>query len=400
MSILRFPEKGIIENDLTERIKRVYEQAFLERPERLFCGEGPHMINDRRRELALEGFVRFIDANCIGPTGKAVLEIEQEVVSMMGSILGNEGAVGNITTGGTESNLMAMLAARNKRGSKGSVVLSNTAHPSFYKACEYFGLEAIVVDAKPDWTADPEKIRKAVRKDTVAIVGSLGTWPYASIDPIEEMGEIAEEKDLWFHLDGAIGGMLLPFLERAGQKLPKYDFRVKSVCSVSADPHKNGMAPLSAGAIMFRDEDLHHFAKFKVSWKSGMIMRAYRSDTMLGSRPGSKIIGAWIMFNLIGVEGYIAIAKKTMELTYEMRDAFRKIPGLKLLSEPRVNLVGAYSEQYDLHKVTEELRRKGWIFFPIEEPSGLLVWLDPQNDGQVQPFLADLKNAMRLKIPR
>lgn len=396
---VKFPESGMSKTEFTESVKRAYEKSLLGRPERIFSGESPHMLPDGRRQLAIEAFMKFIDANVCFFTGESARQMERDLISMMGSLLGNEDAVGNITTGGTESNVLALLAARNRAGTRGSVVLPKTAHESLFKACDYLGLEPISVDPKADWTADVEKMEKAVRKDTIAIVGTPGTWVYSSIDPIEEIGEIAEERDLYFHLDAAIGGLLLPFLERSGQKLPKYDFRVKSVCSISADPHKNGMTPLSAGAIIFRDTDLHNFSKFKIRGKTGTVMKSYQTETLIGSRPGSPIVGAWAMFNLIGADGYVAIAKKVMEITYAFRDGFKEIPGLKLFAEPKVNVVSAYSDQYGLHNVTEELRQKGWVFFTLDVPSGLVLWLDPVNDGQAEPFLADLKQAMRLKIP-
>jgi glutamate/tyrosine decarboxylase-like PLP-dependent enzyme len=396
-----FPEKGISEVEFNKRLQRAYEESFLHTPQKSLVADGPHMLGDRRRQLALEAYMRFVDANTPFETGAGARNLEREAISMVGSLLGNRDAVGNVTAGGTESNLLAMIAARKRAGYRGSVVLSTTAHPSLWKACEYFGLEAVPVECKPDWTADVEQTRKAIRKDTIAIVGTAGTWPFATIDPIEELGEIAEENDLYFHIDAAIGGLLLPFLERAGERLPKYDFRVKSVCSISTDPHKSGLAPFSAGSILFRDEELHNFARFKFNWKTRMAMASYQTDTVIGSRPGSGIVGAWSMFNLFGVEGYITLAKQMMRLTYEMRDGLKQIPGLKLLSpEPKVNLASAYSDEYDLQKVADELfERKGWIFYYTEKPAGFVFILDPLHDGQVEPFLADLRQAMRLKVP-
>jgi glutamate/tyrosine decarboxylase-like PLP-dependent enzyme len=326
-----------------------------------------------------------------------------EVISMMGDILGNENAADNITTGGSESNFCAMLTAKSKALStgkskprhNGSIVLPKTAHYSFFKGCHMFDLEPIVVDPIPGtiYKIDPKDMRKAVREDTIAIVATAGTYPYGTVEPIEEIGEIAEEKDLYFHIDVCFGGFILLFLEKGGYKLeiPKWDFRVKSISSIAADVHKNGMVPPPASCIIYRNEELLNFAKKMLRPKSAVT----------GTRAAGPIAASWTMLNLLGLEGYIAISKKSMELKEVLEDGVRQIPGLRVVPDSKINLALIYSDEYDLMPVIEQMRKNGWIFSTATyiPPIDISAIIMPQNDGQIEAFVDDLKKNMKFADP-
>ncbi len=404
----KFPQRGSGKYEILDRwIAFEKESDFDKYQKNLFAVEGPKLVSSRDipwgdevRHLVAEAYDRFMFFEDWVSAG--VTKMHGEVISMVADMLGNENGVGNITTGGSESNFCAMFTAksralvteRTKPGHKPSIVLPKTAHYSFFKGCSLFDLEPIVVDPIPGtgYKIDPEEMRKAIREDTIAIVATAGTFPWGTVEPIEEIGKIAEEKDLYFHIDACVGGFLLPFLEKGGYdiEIPKWDFRVKGVSSISADVHKNGMVPPPCSCIIYRDEELLDYAN-KMAPPRG---------TITGSRAAGPIAAAWTMINLVGLEGYIAIARKSMELTEALLSGARQM-GLKTVPDCKVNFTSIYSDEYDLMPVVDEMRKRDWIFMTTTSfpPIGISVIVMPQNEGQIEAFIDDLKKNMKLAIP-
>jgi len=405
--IVNFPEKGIDEYEVLERLisadKKSHNQI-----RKSFFGASPHLASspslpwgDRVVRFVEEAWVRSMHGSRMH--NLSGMELEGEVIAMMSDLLGNENAVGNITTGGSESIFCAWLACKSRArstgkgqlGHNGSIVLPITAHFANFKACNMFDMEPIVVQPIPGsfTKVDPEDMRRAVREDTIGILGTAGCYPYGTMDPIEEIGEIAEEKDLYFHVDACFGGLILPFLEKDGYniEIPKWDFRVKGVSSISADFHKDGMVPPPASCILFRNEELLNFVK-NVAPPRGCLTGTISTGPMAAT---------WAMLNLLGLEGYIAISRKMMELHDALQDGVAQIPGLKVVPDSKVNLLVVYSDEYDLMPVIQELRKKGWVIGTANPPSPISINLVtfPANDGQVEPFLSELKKDMRLAEP-
>jgi tyrosine decarboxylase/aspartate 1-decarboxylase len=393
--MVKLREKGMGRHEYFEMLLEYEKKSHLDDYAKNIYAEGPHITSspslpwaDDVRHLVTFAKERFIHGLSWNADG--ALEMEREVVSITGDLLGNEGATGNITTGGSESNACALLAAMGRAGKRGSVVFSKHMHYSFYKYCGLFGLDPVPVDTLPDtyYKVDVEGMREAVRDDTIAIVGTAGTWPYGSVDPIDEIGELAEEKDIYMHVDACFGGFILPFLERCGYHkpgdLPEWDFRVSGVSSVSADLHKNGHVPPPASCIIFRDEETLGYAK-KMSPPSGCLT---------GTRPAATFAASWAMFNLLGMEGYVAASKKSMEVRDTFVEGVNQIPGLKTVPDSKINLTLAYSLEYDLGPVAGELRSRGWILGVHPDPKGIVIGVYPHNDGQAEPFVADLRECM------
>lgn len=402
-----FPRKGLGKYEVLESWIAFEKESGLDTFERNLFSDGYRLVSspdipwgDEVRRLVVEAYERFLFLD--DWTSEGVKRMHSEVVSMMGDLLGNKTATGNITTGGSESNFCAMFTAkswalatgRTRPGHKPSVVLPKTAHYSFFKGSYLFDFKPIVVEPIPGtvYKVDPEEMRKAVRDDTIAIVATAGTYPFGTVEPVEEIGRIAKEKDLYFHVDACVGGFILPFLEKGGcdTDIPKWDFRVEGVSSISADFHKNGMLPPPCSCIMFRNKELLGYAN-KIAPPRG---------TLTGTRAAGPIAAAWTMIKLVGLEGYIAIAKKSWELTKEVVDGARQI-GLKTVPDCRVNFVTLYSDKYDLMPVVQELRRNGWVIttttsFP---PIGLFFVLWPRNERQIRALLQDLRKNMKLAEP-
>ena len=398
----RFPS-GIDHYDFGDELSRLERASrFHEWTKNLF-DEGPHLVScpelpwgDEVRQQSIEAYRRFIHGET-WITGGGAREMEAEIVAWMGGILGATEPAGFVTSGGSESNMCAILAARERAGvtQGGSLVYPANAHYSVPKLCRMFGLEPIVVPSLEGshFEVDLDAYAAAIRSDTIALFTTAGTWAYGTVDPIEAIGEIAVERDLHLHVDGAFGGYILPFLERSGYdpEIPRWDFRVPGVSTISADLHKNGMAPPPAGTLFFRDADLLEHAK-AVCPPNG---------TMTGTRGTGPIAGAWTMVKLLGDEGYQAVSLKSIALRDELVAGVADIDGLSVYPGSRINIALIHSDELDLRPVATELRDRGWMFSAraVPEPVSIVVVPMPHNHGQVQPFLDDLRDAMKLAVP-
>jgi glutamate/tyrosine decarboxylase-like PLP-dependent enzyme len=290
--------------------------------------------------------------------GAGARDMERDVISGMGALLGSDQAAGFITSGGSESNLCALLTAKSRAGRGGSVVMPRYAHYSFYKGCRMFGLEPVPVDppAGRYGTVEPGQVRDAVRDDTICMIGTAGTWPFGTVDPIDELAAIAAERGIYFHVDACFGGFLLPFLERAGyhDSLRPWDFRASGVCSVSADLHKNGLVPPPASSLYFRDDTLLEDAK-RIAPPNG---------TLSGTRPTGPIAAAWASVQLMGLERYQAASVRSMRLKEEIVAGVQEIPGLEIVPDSMINIFVVYSPTLDLRPVSAELTERAGCSSP------------------------------------
>ena len=243
-------------------------------------------------QLSKQAFMEYFSENALDPTAFPSLgRFEAEVVGMVGKLLHCEQAAGNVSSGGTESILLAVKTARDlARANRPEVrapeiVMPETAHAAYNKAAYYFDLKPVRTPLGSDLRPDMEALRAAVTDNTVLIVGSAPEYSYGMIDPIQEMGEIALERGICFHVDCCMGGFMLPFMAKLGYPVPPFDFNVPGVTSISADIHKYGYAAKGASAILYRDpsfflQQITHFD----GWPSGF----YLSPTIAGTRPGGR----------------------------------------------------------------------------------------------------------------
>jgi len=247
------------------------------------------------------------------------VKFEAEVVAMTASMLGadktGDEIVGSVTSGGTESILLAMKTYRDRaRDRKGitepEMVVPSTAHAAFDKAAQLFNIKIIRVPIGDDYRADVEATRKAITKNTIVIVGSAPPFPHGIIDPIEELSELARQAGVGFHTDACLGGFLLPWAERLGYDVPPFDFRLPGVTSISADTHKYGYAPKGSSVILYRGRALRHYQYYVITdWPGGL----YLTPTFAGSRPGALSAACWAAIMAMGEQGYMEAAKRILE---------------------------------------------------------------------------------------
>jgi glutamate/tyrosine decarboxylase-like PLP-dependent enzyme len=309
---------------------------------------------------------------------------------------GDETSAGFMTSGGTESILLAVKAAR-ERGrrefgiTQPNVVLPTSAHAAFEKACYYFGLESRRVPVRADWRADVEATRQAVDANTVLIVGSAPQYPQGVVDPIVDLAAIARERNINCHVDACMGGVTLTFLERLGENIPLWDFRVDGVTSISVDLHKYGYTSKGASVIMHRNRQLRSYQTFVTdNWLGGF----YGSSGVLGTKSGGPMASAWAVMNYLGDEGYLRLTESARATTRQLADAIEKIDGLHLRAYPDSTLLSFGAQNFDVFAVADELAKTGWYVDRQAPPDSLHCTVNAVHHQVIEEFIVDLSHAV------
>ena len=357
--------------------------------------------SDEVTDILKEAYLMFFSENGLNPTAfPSLRELETQVVAMVASLLnGDEEVVGNMTSGGTESLLMAVKTAREwARAHRPEIespemILPVTAHPALKKAAHYLDVKPIHVPVRADFRADVARMRAAITPRTILMVGSAPSYPQGVVDPIAELAQVAREHQLLFHVDACVGGLVLPFVRRLGYPLPEFDFRVPGVTSMSADLHKYGYAAKGASVILYKNKDLrrHQFFAY-TDWPGGI----YASATMAGTRPAGPIAAAWAVMNFLGEEGYLALTDTVMKTALKIREGIAAIPGLKVLSNPDMSLHAIASDRFNIYEVGDEMTLGGWHLDRQQFPPSLHMTITPAHASTADDFLRDLAHAVKV----
>jgi len=322
--------------------------------------------------------------------------IQADVVDMVAGWLhaGPDGA-GFMTTGGTESLLMAVKAARERgRKERGittpNIVLPTSAHAALEKGCYYFGVESRRVPVLADWRADVTAMEAAIDDNTVLVVGSAPQYPQGVIDPITEIAALAAARDINCHVDACMGGVTLAYLGRLGYDIPPWNFDVPGVTSMSVDLHKFGYTAKGASVIMHRNKRLRNYQTFVTdNWLGGV----YGSSGVLGTKGGGAMAAAWAVMNFIGDDGYLRLTGAARTATEQLAAAIRATPQLQLRAEPDTTLIaiGATDpSQLDVYAVADALWRRGWYVDRQGPPQSLHCTVNAVHEGRIDAFVADL----------
>jgi len=310
---------------------------------------------DKVTELLKEAYTTFFSENGLNPMAfPSLKKFEAEVVTMTASLLGGDDeTAGNMTSGGTESILMAVKTARdwararNPANIAPEMILPTTAHPAFEKAAHYFSVKPVHIPVRSDFRADVAAARDAITPNTILLVGSAPSYPHGIIDPIAELAQIAQENDILFHVDACVGGFMLPFVRKLGYPVPDFDFHVPGVTSISVDLHKYAYAAKGASVILYKDRALRRHQFFVYSdWPGGI----YPSPTMAGTRPGGAIAAAWAIMNHLGEEGYLEIADAVMKTATKLKDGINAIEGVQVLGEPMMSILAIGSDRLNVYE--------------------------------------------------
>ncbi|MHB8872827.1 MAG: pyridoxal phosphate-dependent decarboxylase family protein [Myxococcaceae bacterium] len=354
-----------------------------------------YYVSDEVSGMLAKAYTMFMAENGLSPMAfPSLRRFEAEAVAMTCDLFhGGPDAAGTLTSGGTESVLMAVKTARDRfRAEKGitapEMVVPLTVHPAFEKAAHYFGVKAVHAPLSKDLRVDVDAMRALITPNTVLLVGSAPGYPHGVVDPIEDIGRLALERGLSCHVDACLGGFMLPFAKKLGYPVPAFDFEVPGVTSISADIHKYGFAAKGASFLLHRTRELRRYQFFTYSeWPGGL----YLSPSMTGTRPGGAIAAAWAALRHFGEDGYLALAKGILDTTQKLREGVAATPGLYVLGKPVVSVFAFASDTLDVYQLGDAMEARGWKLDRQQLPPALHLMVTPAHAPVADLFLSDLR---------
>ncbi len=352
-------------------------------------------------DVTKEAYSLYLTENGLDFTSfPSMVKLETEVIRSIAVLLrGDENMVGSFTSGGTESILCAVKTARDwarvhrPHIKNPEIVIPRTAHPAFYKAAWYFGLNVVVTPFDTDtYRADVAAMRDAITENTILLVGSAPGYAQGVVDPIVEIGKLALDHDLLFHVDACVGGLHLSIMRRAGYAVPDFDFSVPGVTSMSTDMHKYGYAPKGASTVLYRDAELRKFQYFACVRTTTY---AFINSTVMSTKSGGPLAGAWAALNFLGEDGYETIVREVMDTTTEMIAAVNGIDVLHVLGDPEMCMFSFASDVLNVYQVADEMKKRGWYLQPQfsteQSPANLHITVTRANVGKAPEFATDLR---------
>ncbi|MBU4492193.1 MAG: tyrosine decarboxylase MfnA [Euryarchaeota archaeon] len=339
----------------------------------------------RPHPIAVKAHMQFIASN-MGDFGLfcGTRELEEKVIKIMGSLLGDRNACGYVTTGGTESNIQALRTARNlSKKECPNMVVPASAHFSFDKIADILGLELRKASLDHEFKVDMDSVKALIDDNTIALVGIAGSTEFGQIDPIDKLAEIALANNLFLHVDAAFGGFVIPFLD----KKYDFDFSVKGVTSITADPHKMGLSPIPAGGLLFKDEACLLPLEIDTPY---LTIRAQHSLT--GTRSGAAVAATYAVMMHLGREGYKKIVGRCIKMTDRIVEGTREF-GIEPLITPVMNIVAL--DVPDLEEVRKKLHQKGWMTSITRTPRAMRLIIMPHlSEEALELFISDFEECL------
>jgi len=340
----------------------------------------------RPHPVAIKAHMQFIESN-MGDFGlfPGTKELEEKVIKMMGEMLGDKNACGYITTGGTESNIQALRTARNLCNKKHpNVVVPASAHFSFDKIADLLGIEIRKAGLDSEFKVDMESVKALIDDDTIALVGIAGSTEFGQIDPIDKLAKIALSNNLFLHVDAAFGGFVIPFLD----KKYDFDFSIKGVTSITADPHKMGMSTIPAGGLLFKEEACLLPLEIDTPY-----LTIRKQHSLTGTRSGGAVAAACAVMMHLGMEGYREIVGRCMKMTGRLVEGAKEL-GVEPLIDPVMNIVAL--DVPELDEVRKKLRVKGWTTSITRTPRAMRLIIMPHlSEENLERFISDLGKCLK-----
>ncbi|KAF7388571.1 hypothetical protein HZH68_012513 [Vespula germanica] len=336
-----------------------------------------------------------------------VCKMEAEVIRISCHLFnGNKNSCGTMTTGGTESIILACKAYRDygreiKGIKKPEMVVPITAHSSFDKAAQYLNIKVRTVPVNPySYTVSITAMEKAINKNTVMLVASTPNFPYGTMDNVEAVSKLGLRYNVPVHVDACLGGFLICFMSDVGYKIPLFDFRLPGVTSISADTHKYGYTPKGSSVILYREKKYRHYQyTITTDWPGGI----YGSPTINGSRSGGIIASCWATLMYFGYEGYIKATKKIIQTSRYIEKELREMNGIFIFGTPVTSVIAIGSNDFHIYRLSEALSAKGWNLNSLQFPSAIHICITyvHTEPGIADQFLCDVRTELEnlLKIP-
>jgi glutamate/tyrosine decarboxylase-like PLP-dependent enzyme len=361
----------------------------------LYCGDHDHYA------FLGEVFNLFSHANVLQrDMYPSATKFEGEIIAMTSDLLHGTG-VGVLTSGGSESLITALYSyrehARETRGvTRPNVVMAKTAHVALDKGAHWMGIEVRHAPLTEGWVADVAAMAELIDDQTICLVGSAANYAHGLIDPIEEIAALAQSHGIGMHVDGCLGGWLLPWVEKLGYDVPLWDFRVPGVTTISADTHKYGYALKGSSVLLYREKDLRKNQYFTYpDWPGGL----YLSPGLAGSRSGGIIASTYAAILATGESGYLAAADGIMRTATAIKEGINSsIPELEVFGDPTflVAFKAVDEEAIDIYLVNDSLKDQGWRMNSLQLPPALHFCITRPNtqDGTAEAFLVALATAV------
>jgi glutamate/tyrosine decarboxylase-like PLP-dependent enzyme len=394
----QLPKQGIGRDALFEDMRKRKEQDADWHGGRTFSLIYP--VSDEVDGILAEANKLYMFENALNPFRfPSLRQMEVEVVSMVAGLLNApENADGCMTSGGTESILMAVMTARNRaRAERGvtepELLAPVTAHPAFAKAAKYLGLRLRQIPIGADLRADVKAAESMIGEQTAMVMGSAPNYPFGTVDPIPELAGLAAERGISFHTDSCLGSFLLPFMERLGHPVPPFDFRVPGVTTMSADVHKYGYCTKGASVVLHRDgSHLKQYQLFMYSdWPGGL----YGSFSMAGARPAAPIAAAWAIMRYLGEDGYLRLAGDLVSTTSKIRSAIDATEGLRVIGDPVMSVFSFTADGLEIGAIGDVMDDRGWNLDRQTNPDALHMRLSPKHGSVADRFIEDLREAVK-----
>lgn len=358
------------------------------------------------RKITKEANNMFYESNYLDFTVfRSAIFFEKEILKFVKEILNApEDSVGTLTFGGTESIMLAVKAARDKffslgKTGKPELIVPITIHPAFLKSADYLGLDVKRVPVDSNGRVLVDELRKSITERTALVAVSAPNWPFGVVDPVEDIADITREYKIPLHVDACLGGFVLPFFERLGLPVRKFDFRVKGVTSISADIHKYGYAPKGSSVVLFRDKELKKFSMYVDTSSLGYVLV---NQVVLSSRPIGPIASAFSTLEYFGQDGYMVLAKKILQARDKILDGMIKL-GFYSVFPVESNILCLSSRVHDLINFVLNMKALGWHFHlqkaerQLNIPQTIHLAVSPIHVKRVEDFLSDAKKSLKIR---
>uniref|UniRef100_A0A8C7Y671 sphinganine-1-phosphate aldolase n=1 Tax=Oryzias sinensis TaxID=183150 RepID=A0A8C7Y671_9TELE len=403
----KLPPKGLTQGQVMDKIKEYQTLNDVQWEKGLVSG-AVYWGDETLTKLLVKVYGDFAWSNPLHPDiFPGVRKMEAEVVRMSCSLFnGGPDSCGTVTSGGTESILMACKAYRDmayERGVKHPEILAPVSvHAAFDKAANYFGMKLVHIPLdKSSMKVDVKAMKSAISRNTAMLVCSAPQFPHGVIDPVEEVAKLAVRYNLPLHVDACLGGFLIVFMAKAGYPLAPFDFKVKGVTSISADTHKYGYAPKGSSVVLYSEKKYRQYQYFVApDWQGGI----YASPSIAGSRPGGIIAACWATMMHMGENGYVDATRKIISTARRIRTGIRKIKGVFVFGDPEVSVVAIGSAHFDIFRLSNALTAKGWNLNTLQFPSSIHICctLLHTQPGVAERFVQDVRDqvAVIMKNPK
>ncbi|WP_456696805.1 pyridoxal phosphate-dependent decarboxylase family protein [Aeromicrobium sp. P5_D10] len=357
--------------------------------------------------LGKTALAMYASTNGLDPTAfPSLLSMERDLVSFARDMLhGSDHAVGSVTSGGTESILLAVQTARDAgKVADPVMIVPTTIHAAFHKASHYFGVERIAVDVDPvTKKADPAAMTAAMDEygDRVVLVAaSAPSYAHGVIDPIAAIAAETSARGLRFHVDACIGGWVLPWAERLGHPVEPWDFRVAGVTSISADLHKYAYTPKGVSLLLHATPQLRKAQFFaSADWPGYTMLNATTQST----KSGGPLAAAWAVVKLIGDAGYLDLVRTTLDGTAALTTGVEQQEHVRLVTSPESSLVTLETDgSCDVFTISDEMLTRGWFVQPQmsfrDMPASLHLTVCAATAPAVPEFLTALAESVAAAV--